>query len=110
MLEFMGKKLVFNPLHALYLMQNVNNICHPNGTLDLIVDEPIDFIGSGIRTKQVLCGYDDLPKVKDSWGFEKEVSSLDQTTSPQTIVSFQHSQFFQGVMNETMADLGNILV
>jgi hypothetical protein len=51
-----------------------NNICHPNGTPRLTIDEPINLIGNGIRTKQVLCGYEDLSRAKDSWGFEKKVS------------------------------------
>jgi hypothetical protein len=65
-----------------------NNIHHPNGTPRLTVDEPIDLIGNGIRTKQVLCGYEDLSRAKDSWGFEKEISSLDQTASMQTTMCF----------------------
>jgi len=51
-----------------------------------------------------------LSRVKDNWGLEKEISSLDQTASLQTIVLFQDSQSFQEVMNETMVDLGSILV
>jgi hypothetical protein len=33
-------------------------------------------------------------KAKDSWGFEKEISSLDKTVSLQTTVSLQHFIIF----------------
>ncbi len=32
-----------------------NNIFHPTRTFEFIVDEPIYFSGSGIRTKRVFC-------------------------------------------------------
>jgi hypothetical protein len=51
-----------------------------------------------------------LSRTKYSWGFEKEVSSLDQTASLQTTMLFQHLQSFQKVMNETMTNLGSILI
>jgi hypothetical protein len=63
MLEFMGKRPMFNPLYTRNLMQDADNICHPVTTLELAIDEPIDINGSGISIKQVFCGYEDLSKV-----------------------------------------------
>ncbi len=55
MLEFMGKRPMFSPLHIQDLMQDSNNICHPTRIPRFTVDEPIYFSGSGIKTKRVFC-------------------------------------------------------
>jgi hypothetical protein len=49
MLEFMGKRPMFNPLYTKNLMQDVNNIRRSIRTLKLTINQPINMSGSGIN-------------------------------------------------------------
>jgi hypothetical protein len=62
-MEFMGKKPIFNPLHIQHHMHDSYNI---NNATNFNIEEPIDLIDHGTRTKHVDCGYEDPTRIEDS--------------------------------------------
>lgn len=81
-------------------MHDANN--HQNPIVELIVEEPINFSGGGIRRKQVFFGYDNVAKIEDSWAFMKEVFN------PWSIIFLEHSNFLTTTMIKTMTKISTI--
>jgi hypothetical protein len=92
-MEFMGKRLIFNPLHIQHLMHDSNNI---NNVIGFKASNCIDFTYHGTRTKHVDCGYDNPTRIENSCTFMNDLSSA------QTMVPFPHSQFFIKALNEAL--------
>jgi hypothetical protein len=82
-------------------MHDLNNINNANG---FNIEEPIDFINHGTKTKHVDCGYENPTRIEDNWAFVNDL------TSAHTIVPLPHSQSFTKALNEVVGNFNNILV
>jgi hypothetical protein len=81
-MEFMGKRPIFNSLHIRNFMCDSNNI---NNAIGFNIEEPIDLIDHGTRTEHVDCGYEDPTRIEDGWAFVNDLASV------HTIMHFPHS-------------------